>query len=157
MEAFFNLKSRLGRFVICVTIILPMQGCIISGDKLDNMASAAAPTENNVDASLVTGSIPSQSTPLTTDPILQSDELVIRDEIRVIENLKISDKELKWDNTITGSEGTISAIVENSDKGRKCRKFKATRSAFDGENLYHGELCEVAPDVWTMTAFDVVH
>jgi len=121
------------------------------------MASTAAPTENNVDATLVTGSVPSQSTSLTNDPILQSDELVIRDEIRAIENLKTSDKELKWDNTITGSEGTISAIVENSDKGRKCRKFKATRSAFDGENLYHGELCEVAPDVWTMTAFDVVH
>lgn len=157
MEAFFNLKSRLGRFVICVTIILPMQGCIISGDKLDNMASAAAPTENNVDASLVTGSIPSQSTPLTTDPILQSDELVIRDEIKAIENVNASPKDVKWDNTITGSEGTISSIVESKDKGRKCRKFQATRSAYDGENLYHGEICEMAPDVWTMITFDMAH
>ncbi|CAM1627912.1 Surface antigen domain [Bartonella choladocola] len=156
MEAFFNLKSRLCRFVIFVTIMWPMQGCIISGDKLDNMGSALSSRENNVDTSLVTGSVNSQAT-LPGDPIVQSDELVIRDEIRTIGNLATAPEELKWDNSITGSEGTISAIVENTDKGRKCRRFKTTRSAYDGENLYHGQVCEIAPEVWTMTAFDMVH
>ena len=155
MEAFFNLISRLGRFVIFVTITWLLQGCIISGDKLDKMGAAATP-ENSVDYSMMTGSVATQ-TALTGDPIIQSDQLVIRDEIKAIENVNTSPKEVKWDNTITGSEGTISSIVESKDKGRKCRKFTATRSAYDGENLYHGEICEMAPDVWTMTSFDMAH
>lgn len=151
MEAFFNLKSRLGCFSIFVTFILLMQGCIISGDKLDKMGSATVP-----DSSIVTGSI--SPTPQTTsDPIIQSDEQVIRDEIKTIENLNTSPKELKWDNTITGSEGTIISIVETSNNGRVCRRFKTTRSAYDGENIYHGEICEMAPEVWTMTTFDMAH
>ena len=155
MEAFFNLISRLGRFVIFVTITWLLQGCIISGDKLDKMGAAATP-ENSVDYSMMTGSVATQ-TALTGDPIIQSDQLVIRDEIKAIENVNTSPKEVKWDNTITGSEGTISSIVESKDKGRKCRKFTATRSAYDGENLYHGEICEMAPDVWTMTTFNMAH
>ncbi|MBI0163202.1 hypothetical protein H3V17_06045 [Bartonella sp. M0283] len=155
MEAFFNLMSRLGRFVIFVTITWLLQGCIISGDKLDKMGATAMP-DNSVDYSMMTGSVASQST-LTSDPIIQSDQLVIRDEIKAIENVNASPKEVKWDNTITGSEGTISSIVESKDKGRKCRKFQATRSAYDGENLYHGEICEMAPDVWTMITFDMAH
>ncbi|CAM1650310.1 Surface antigen domain [Bartonella apihabitans] len=155
MEAFFNLISRLGRFAIFVTITWLLQGCIISGDKLDKMGATATP-ENSVDYSMMTGSVASQTT-LTSDPIILSDQLVIRDEIKAIENVNASPKEVKWDNTITGSEGTISSIVESKDKGRKCRKFQATRSAYDGENLYHGEICEMAPDVWTMTSFDMAH
>ena len=155
MEAFSNLRSRLGRFVIFVTITLLLQGCIISGDKLDKMGATTMP-ENSVDYSTVTGSVTSQAT-MTSDPIIQSDQLVIRDEIKAIENVNASPKEVKWDNTITGSEGTISSIVESKNKGRKCRKFTATRSAYDGENLYHGEICEMAPDVWTMTNFDMSH
>lgn len=151
MEAFFNLKSRLGCFAIFVTFILLMQGCIISGDKLDKMGSATTP-----DTSIVTGSV-APTPQISSDPIVQSDELVIRDEIKAVENLNTSPKELKWDNTITGSEGTITSIVEGTSNGRLCRRFKTTRSAYDGENLYHGEICEMAPDVWTITAFDMAH
>lgn len=151
MEAFFNLKSRHGCFAIFVTFILLMQGCIISGDKLDKMVSPTKP-----DNSIITGSVP-QVQQMTSDPIIQSDELVIRDEIKAVENINTASKELKWDNTITGSEGTINSIVESTNNGRICRRFKATRSAFDGENLYHGEICKIAPDVWTITAFDMAH
>lgn len=104
----------------------------------------------------MTGAV-SPTQQMTSDPIIQSDALVIRDELKVIENLNTSPKELKWDNTITGSEGTISSIVESTDNGRICRRFKTTRSAYDGENLYHGEICKIAPDVWTITAFDMAH
>lgn len=121
----------------------------MSGDKLDRMVPPPA-----TDSSIITGSLPTTAQ-ISNDPVVQSDELVIRDEIKSLPDVKSFPQELKWDNVVTGSEGIISAIVEKDKNGRLCRRFKATRSAFDGVNLYRGEICQVAPEVWTMTAFDI--
>lgn len=126
-----------------------MQGCIVSGDKLENIASPSAP-----DTSIITGSIRT-ALPMSDDPIVQSDQLVIRDEIKSLGNDKTFPPQVKWDNNLTGSEGTISAIVEKEKKGQLCRRFKTTRSAFDGVGLYSGEICQVAPEIWTMITFSL--
>lgn len=149
MKAFCDLKSQLGRLFIFVMFILSMQGCIVFGDKYDQIASSLTP-----DNSIVTGSVSSTSQ-IPNDTIMQSDEHVIRDQVKSLPETRSFPQELKWDNSSTGSEGTISSIVAEKKNGQFCRHFKVTRSAFDGNNLYHGEICQVAQDVWTMTAFDI--
>lgn len=149
MKAFSIQKCGFGRLLGFVTIILLLQGCIVSGFKSDQELSSYKP-----DSSLITGSVP-VSAQTTDDPIIKSDQLAVRDKVSRLRSKSLN-SELKWDNNLTGSEGTISAIVEKKQDGHLCRTFKTTRAAFDGVNLYHGQICELAPEIWTVTAFEIV-
>lgn len=150
MKAFYISKSRFGRLFIFVTIILLMQGCIVSGFKVDQTDTSYKP-----DSSLITGSVP--VTPQQTDdPIIKSDQIVIRDKLISLNAKKVLVSEIKWDNTVTGSEGLISSVAETKKGGHVCRNFTTTRSAFDGVSLYHGQICQVTPEVWNVTSFEAV-
>ncbi|MHC5306626.1 RT0821/Lpp0805 family surface protein [Bartonella sp. LJL80] len=150
MKAFSLPKSRFGSLFIFVTIVLPMQGCIVAGFKADKADASFKP-----DASIVTGSI-APTPQATVSPVQQSDQLVVRDKISTLNKGEIGAASFNWENAVTGSEGVISQIAERKANGRLCRSFQTTRAAYDGVNLYQGQVCQVADDVWTMTAFDLV-
>ena len=115
MKAFYISKSRFGRLFIFVTIILLMQGCIVSGFKVDQTDTSYKP-----DSSLITSSVP-VSPQQTDDPTIKSDQIVIRDKLISLNAKKTLVSEIKWDNTVTGSEGMISAVAETK-KGGQDRK-----------------------------------
>ena len=150
MKAFYISKSRFGRLFIFVTIILLMQGCIVSGFKVDQTDTSYKP-----DRSLKPGSapIPPQHTDHQT---IMAYQIVIRDKLISLNAKKAPVSDVKWDNTVTGSEGMISAVAETKKGGHVCRNFTTTRSAFDGVSLYHGQICQVTPEVWNVTSFEAV-
>lgn len=90
---------------------------------------------------------------VTRDPFLTADDpeggerdrILDEDTIRnAVTSADLDDEgisTLSWANPLTGSSGDISGIEQREVARQICRKFSATRQAYDGVTLYQGDLC----------------
>ncbi|WP_306119623.1 MULTISPECIES: RT0821/Lpp0805 family surface protein [unclassified Roseitalea] len=112
-------------------------------------------TGRGVDDVLTTGSISmAEATPsIAVDPFEPragadagaTDRLIDEDTIRLAVTAadpdRLVDGALPWASAATGSNGEITDIAEMEIAGQTCRRFSATRNAYDGASLYRGEVC----------------
>ena len=62
---------------------------------------------------------------------------------------------MSWANRDTGSTGTIDTITEAKEGSDLCRRFRASRTAYDGVQLYAGTAC-LGDGSWRMTRFEAL-
>lgn len=104
-----------------------------------------------VDETIVTGSVaPAAVRPSDT---LLSDQFTIRDAVSSADPAALGESGLAWVNGRTGSRGSVTAIVETTQKGIPCRRFVSSRESYDGVKRYTGEVCRVAGDLWQVRSF----
>lgn len=63
---------------------------------------------------------------------------------------------LSWSNPTTGSSGTVVAIDEFlGQDGHHCRSFKTSVTTFIGNTFYDGRACQVNPEEWILSLFQL--
>jgi hypothetical protein len=134
--------GRLAQCALALSLGLFLAGCGGSrGVTLEDVA---------VDKSIVTGSIDRKKAP-SADQL--SDEATVRNAVSSANLEQLGSGSLAWANSSTGSQGAISAIVENDRSGILCRRFSASRESFRGVALYQGETCRGVDGNWWMKSF----
>lgn len=108
-----------------------------------------------VDRSLVTSKVP-DSADRTSDANRLSDEATIRNAVSSADVEGLQGQAIPWANAETGSRGSITTLVENTERGVLCRRFSASRESFDGVSLFKGEVCAAGSGNWQMLAFEPV-
>lgn len=77
--------------------------------------------------------------PAGTDRLI--DEDTIRLAVTTADLSKLTNGQLPWASAATGSSGVITEIIEREKEGQICRVFLASRSAYNGLQMYDGEVC----------------
>ena len=120
-------------------LAISVQACSLSGKSLDDSAIGAI-------------AIVEANSAISPDPFekaedaegAERDRLLDEDTIRhavTSADLENYSGALPWANQSTGSSGSITQIEQLKVSGQTCRRFMATRQAYDGVTLYHGDLC----------------
>ncbi|MCV0395498.1 MAG: hypothetical protein K5878_09035 [Rhizobiaceae bacterium] len=104
-----------------------------------------------IDRSIVTGTVATSSVTYP-DEALRRDAEAMRDAAGAAE-LPLASP-LSWSNVETGSDGVITDVFETSVNGRTCRRFMATRAAYDGVSVVSGEACPFSGGRWTLRSFE---
>ncbi|MEL6435238.1 MAG: RT0821/Lpp0805 family surface protein [Pseudomonadota bacterium] len=130
------------RAAAAATLAALVSGCAISGNAIDNAGIATTPI-SMAEATPTIATDPfaprEGATESDTDRLLDEDTLRLAATTADINAVPIGG--LPWANAATGSTGTISNISERIVADQKCRRFDATRRAYDGVSLYRGEVC----------------
>ncbi|WP_223385687.1 RT0821/Lpp0805 family surface protein [Oricola cellulosilytica] len=120
-------------------VIAVLGGCSMTGRGLEQAATGAVAL--------------AESPYVTRDPFVTADDAAGAERDRILDEDTIrnavtsadldaeGDSTLSWANASTGSSGDISGIEEREVARQICRKFSATREAYDGVTLYQGDLC----------------
>jgi len=120
---------------------IALGGCAVGGNAIDD-----AVTTNAI-------SMAQPSPSIAVDPFAQgrsgdagqTDRLIDEDTIRLAVTTadlkKLEGGVLPWASAATGSSGTVTDIRQSEIAGQTCRRFAATRNAYDGVSLYEGEVC----------------
>ena len=95
------------------------------------------------------GSIKPETTKPPADQV--SDEVTVRNAVSSADIRRI--EALPWANASTGSQGSISAIMQTETNGVICRSFTTTRESFRGVAIYKGETCRGFDGEWLMRSF----
>ena len=82
----------------------------------------------------------------------QSDARTVRNAVSTAD-IADTDGHFAWANPQTGAIGVISALSEERDGIRICRRFKTSRQSFDGVALYQGEACTNGEGEWALVRF----
>lgn len=117
-------------------------GCASPGGVLD---------QAEIDRTILTGSITPPGIAIE-DASRASDAETIRNAVSAA-GLPLATP-LSWSNVDTGSEGVVTAIAEAGQGPATCRRFSATREAYDGISVVSGEACLSPGGAWTLTAFE---
>lgn len=105
----------------------------------------------DIDQGMQTGSTAAAGQ--TVDPFRVSDETIIRNAVSAADPEQAKVQPLAWANAETGSRGAISDMMEKKEAGLLCRRFTASREAFDGVAMYAGDACKDNRGVWYMRDF----
>jgi len=133
--------AAIGRAVIAAGVLTALAGCAVGGNPIDDAISTNAISLADSAPSIATDPFGPQRSgdPGNTDRLI--DEDTIRLAVTTADLGKLDDGALPWASAATGSSGTISQISQNELAGQTCRRFSATRNAYDGVTLYEGEVC----------------
>lgn len=82
-----------------------------------------------------------------------SDEATIRNFVSTADIESAAGKALAWVNPATGTRGTVTAIDEQQEEGKLCRRFVTSRERFDGVALFRGKACMLGAGIWRMISF----
>lgn len=132
-------RSRAGIVAVLASTLM-LAACGSRGVTLEDIA---------VDTTLVTGSIKPETTKPPADQV--SDEVTVRNAVSSADIRRI--EALPWANASTGSQGSISAIMQTETNGVICRSFTTTRESFRGVAIYKGETCRGFDGEWLMRSF----
>lgn len=114
-------------------------------------ASGNVLEQAEIDRSIVTGAIDTAAVAYP-DEALRRDAETLRDAAAAAA-LPLASP-LSWSNVETGSDGVITDVFETAVNGRACRRFMATRAAYDGISVVSGEACPAAGGRWTLRSFE---
>jgi hypothetical protein len=135
--------ARRLKLLIALLAVLPLGACA-SGFDLGRA---------EVDRSIYTGSV-AAAPGKTPDSARLSDVATIRNAVSSADLGQANGQALSWANADTGSRGSITGLVEYTDKEALCRRFRTTRESFDGVTMYTGEACLAGAGAWRMRAFE---
>ena len=129
------------RAILCISAVLLISGCAVTGGGLQNISSSEQ---------IVNESVASSAKPKGVD---QADAEIIKTAVAEASD-PTSVKPLAWQNPDTGSSGTIVAIDKFMGKhGQRCRGFKTSVTTFMGIAFYNGETCQISPGEWVLSWF----
>lgn len=117
-------------------------------------ACASGANLENVDKSVITGSIAAQSPAegMVPDADAASDELTIRNAVSSADLSRALP--IAWANRDTGARGAVTAIREFADKGTVCRQYSATLETYSGIGYYGGVACLGRDGAWASRKFE---
>jgi hypothetical protein len=141
-QGFHPLPVTICRSAAALAVVLSLSACATGG-----IESATS----DVDQGTQTGSTAAAGE--TVDPVRVSDETIIRNAVSAADPEQAKMQPLAWANAETGSRGAISDMMEQEEAGLLCRKFTASREAFDGVAMYMGDACKDNRGVWYMRDF----
>lgn len=129
------------RILACLAAIVSLGGCAVGGNAIDD-----AMTTNAISMAQPSPSIAVDPfAPGRTGDAGRTDRLIDEDTIRLAVTTadlrKLEGGALPWASAATGSSGTVTDIRQTEIAGQTCRRFSATRNAYDGVSLYDGEVC----------------
>lgn len=102
---------------------------------------------------IITGSISNSSKPSSVEASdWQKLGLVLNEAVG--EN--VAGSPIPWENTETGSTGSLMAFTGPSDGRGRCKNFAATLQNIDGIHRYKGEACSFNKNNWKINRFELV-
>ena len=123
-------KSVLSLAVICS--IMGLSGCSITGFGPDVDSSSTTASTTTLE--------PTASLQETVDP---SDWDKVREVMDTVLVSEPAGKTLPWENTVTGTIGTIVPMgLVSGDNGTICRRFSTTINGIGGILQYRGDACK---------------
>lgn len=134
-------SAAIGRGALTAVALSTLAGCAVGGNPIDDAISTNAISLADPAPSIAADPFGPQRAddPGDTDRLI--DEDTIRLAVTTADLGKLDDGALPWASAATGSSGTISQISQSVLAGQTCRRFSATRNAYDGVTLYQGEVC----------------
>ncbi|RKF06815.1 hypothetical protein DEM25_009190 [Oceaniradius stylonematis] len=134
-------SAVIGHGAAAVVALSALAGCAVGGNPIDDAISTSAISLADPAPSIATDPFAPQRAgdPGDTDRLI--DEDTIRLAVTTADLGKLNDGALPWASAATGSSGTITEISQGELAGQTCRRFSATRNAYDGVTLYRGEVC----------------
>lgn len=124
-----------------VLLAAALAGCATGSNAIDDAVPTGAISMADPSPSIA----PDPFGPTRTGEGGETDRLIDEDTIRLAVTTADLDKlvggALPWASAATGSSGSVSSIEQDQIAGQTCRRFTATRNAYDGATLYRGEVC----------------
>lgn len=106
-------------------------------------------SEMTVDKAVKTSAVPGARLDNTTDAA------TVRNAVSSADLTRNSGSPIPWANTVSGSAGVVSSVMELSDEnGRTCRDFTTTLHSYTGIANYDGRACVSSDGMWALTRFD---
>ena len=133
--------AAIARVAIGLSGALALAGCVIGGGAIDQATSTGAVSMAGPSPSIAAGPFATER----PDDAGTADRLIDEDTIRLAvttaDPARLAAGPLPWANAATGSSGTVTDIGQARIAGQACRRFAATRNAYDGVSMYRGEVC----------------
>lgn len=134
-------EGRLPFHALFALGMLSLSGCAMGANPIDNAIKTNAISLAEPAPSIA----PDPFTPSRTGDGASTDRLLDEDTMRLAvttaDTSRIGNGALPWANAATGASGDITSISETRTDGQTCRRFNATRQAYDGVTFYNGEVC----------------
>ena len=120
---------------------LALAGCVLGGGAIDETLSTNAISMADPSPSIAVDPFAAErrGDANATDRLI--DEDTIRLAVTTADLARLTAGSLPWASAATGSSGTVTAISQERIAGQTCRRFAATRNAYDGVSMYRGEVC----------------
>lgn len=126
-------------------MLLSLAGCGAGGFSLEKA---------EVDRSIITGSVATNTAPAAPDAGMASDQATIRNAASSADVQGLAGQGVPWANAQTGSRGTITALAETGDASKgPCRQFDVSRESYDGVAMFKGSICMSRAGAWQMQDF----
>ncbi|MEP0520625.1 MAG: RT0821/Lpp0805 family surface protein [Hyphomicrobiales bacterium] len=132
---------QLRNHVVMGIILAFTAGCAVSPDFLGNSSDE-----------IITGSISSSPKP---NGVEISDWRKLGSVLNEAAEQDVVGSPVPWENSETGSSGSLMAFAAPSDDRGRCKNFAATLQNIDGIHRYKGEACSFS-DNWKINRFELV-
>lgn len=132
---------QLRNYFVMGIILAFTGGCAVSPDFLGNSSDE-----------IITGSISNSPKP---NGIEVSDWRKLGSILNEAAEKDVAGSPVPWENSETGSSGSLMAFAAPSDGRGKCKNFAATLQNIDGIHRYKGEACSVSSN-WKINRFELV-